>query len=45
MGQNIYDSLEQARNAISTESFVTEPSIAENGLLIGYLIVKNSTTC
>lgn len=44
MGQNIYDSMEQARNAINTESFVTEPSIAENGMLIGFLIVKNTTT-
>lgn len=43
-GQFIYDSLADARGSIATEQFITEPSIAANGLLLGFLIVKKGTT-
>ena len=42
-GQEEFSSLEQARAAVqSGNNFLTEPSILANGLLIGYLIVKNN---
>lgn len=43
-GQNVYNTLAEAKAAIQIESFVTEPSIAQNGLLRGFLVVKQGTT-
>ena len=43
-GQTLYNSLSEARASISTESFVTESSISQNGLLRGFLIVQQGTT-
>jgi hypothetical protein len=43
-GQNLYASLAAAEIALLTEPFVTEPSIAANGLLVGYLIVRGNAT-
>jgi hypothetical protein len=43
-GQNIYNSLAEAKSNITTEAFVTEPSILANGLLIGYMVVKEGTS-
>jgi hypothetical protein len=39
-----YPSLEAAVAGISTEAYITEPSIAANGLLRGWLIVKQGAT-
>jgi len=39
-----YNSLDSAVNAISTESYITEPSIEANGLLRGWLIVAKGAT-
>lgn len=43
-GQNLYNSKSDAIQAISTESFVEEDNIAENGLLRSLLVVKQGTT-
>lgn len=43
-GQFEYTSKENARSNIFTEGFVTEPSIANNGMLIGFLAVKEGAT-
>lgn len=43
-GQTEYNSLSDAEDAIPAEGFVTEPSIAANGLLRGFLIVQEGTT-
>lgn len=43
-GQNVYNSLGEAKEAIQLESFVTEQSIKENGLLRAFLVVKEGTT-
>lgn len=43
-GQAYYTSLTNAQQAIETETFVTEQNIAENGLLIGLLIVRDGAT-
>jgi hypothetical protein len=43
-GQTIYNSLAAAKGAIQTEVFVTEPSVAANGMLRAFLIVKGDTT-
>jgi hypothetical protein len=43
-GQAYYNSLAEAKAAIQTEAFVTEPSIAYNGLLRGFLIVRENAT-
>ena len=43
-GQTEYQSLADAKAALQTESFVTEPSITANGILRGFLIVKQGST-
>lgn len=43
-GQNVYGTLAEAKAAIQTEVFVNEPSIAANGVLRGFLIVKKGAT-
>ena len=43
-GQDEYNSLALAEDSIPDEAFVTEPSIAANGLLRGFLIVQQGTT-
>lgn len=43
-GQEEYNSMAEAEAAIPTQSFVTEANIAENGVLIGYVILRRSTT-
>jgi hypothetical protein len=43
-GQTEYGSQDAAIAAIPTQTFVTEPSIAANGLLIGYIVVKENAT-
>lgn len=43
-GQATYVSMSEAIQAISTESFVIEQNILENGLFRGLLIVKDGTT-
>jgi hypothetical protein len=43
-GQNQYDSKAEALAAIQTETFVTEPSIAANGLLRAFLILQKGAT-
>jgi hypothetical protein len=43
-GQNEYDSKAEALAAIQTETFVTEPSIAANGLLRAFLILQKGAT-
>jgi hypothetical protein len=44
MGQTVYANKDAALAAISVESFVVEPSIASNGLLIGLLVVRGGAT-
>ncbi len=39
-----YSNLDDALTAINTEAFITEPSIADNGMLIGFLITRGNTT-
>lgn len=39
-----YNNMADALAAISTEAFVTEPSILENGMLIGFLITQGNTS-
>ena len=43
-GQYEYKSESEAIVGIETEAFITEPSIKENGLLIGYIVVQQGTT-
>jgi len=43
-GQTEYNSLADAEAGIPEEGFVTEPSIAANGLLRGFLIVQEGAT-
>ena len=43
-GQTEFNSLAEAKASIQTTPFVTEPSITENGILRGFLIVKKSAT-
>jgi len=43
-GQNIYNSLAEAENAILTRSFVVETNIAANGITRAYVILRNSAT-
>jgi len=43
-GQSIYNSLDEAEKAIATRSFITEPNIASNGIIRGYVILKSGTT-
>lgn len=43
-GQNIYDSIDDAEATLSTESFIEEANISENGLLRGFIILKEGAT-
>lgn len=43
-GQAYYNSLAEAKAAIQTEAFITESSIAYNGLLRGFLVVREGAT-
>jgi len=43
-GQAVYNSLAEAKGSIQTEAFITEPSIVANGILRGYLCIKQGTT-
>lgn len=43
-GQVVYNSMADARADLQIGDFVTEPSIAANGLLRGFLIVRQGTT-
>jgi len=43
-GQHLYGSMAEAEAQLSTESFVTEQNIADNGILLCYLIVQQGTT-
>lgn len=43
-GQNLYDSLDDAEAALPFESFAIEANIAGNGLIRGFLIVKQGCT-
>jgi hypothetical protein len=38
--QFIYNSEAEARGGIQTETYIIEPSFAENGLLIGYIVLR-----
>lgn len=42
-GQGVYNKIDDAIVAINSDAFVTEQSIKENGLLRGYLIIKEGT--
>lgn len=43
-GQTIYSSLENAVNSIPSESYITNPALPTNGILLGYLAVKHTAT-
>lgn len=43
-GQAEYNSMAEAEAAIPTQTFTLEANIAENGILIGYAILRRSTT-
>jgi len=43
-GQNYYDDLATAKNAIFLRNFVLEPNSKENGIIRSYIIMRNSTT-
>jgi hypothetical protein len=43
-GQAVYPNKEDAVMAIVDEAFVTEPSIAGNGMLIGYCVLRGGAT-
>lgn len=43
-GQNIYQTLDEAKTFLSTESFVTEQNIADNAIFRAYLILKKGIT-
>lgn len=43
-GQNVYDDLATAKNAVFTRNFVLEPNSRENGIIRAYIIMKNTTT-
>ena len=43
-GQAVYNSYGDALNGISSEAFNTEPSIADNGLLIAFIIIRGGAT-
>lgn len=43
-GQNTYKDIPEAQAALRSESFVTQPDIADNGVLRSYLIVKKGCT-
>jgi hypothetical protein len=39
-GQFVYNSAAEAKGGIQTEDYVTEPSVNENGMLIGFIILR-----
>jgi hypothetical protein len=43
-GQNVYDSIDDAEGALSTESFIVEGNIKDNALLRGFVITKEGAT-
>jgi hypothetical protein len=43
-GVTSYDSKDQAIAGIATEPYVTEPSIATNGMLRGFMVIKKGAT-
>lgn len=43
-GQTVYQTMAEAEAAIATQSFATESNIAENGVLLAFLIVEKSAT-
>lgn len=43
-GQTIYDSLADAAKAITTESFIVEPNLADNAVLLGIITVRRGAT-
>jgi len=43
-GQNVYDSMIEAQNAIFTRAFSVESNIGQNGITRAYIIVKKETT-
>lgn len=43
-GQAAYSSKENAISGIATENYTTEPSIAANGMLRGFIVVKKGAT-
>jgi len=43
-GQNVYDDLATAKNAVFTRNFVLEPNSKENGIIRAYIIMRNTTT-
>lgn len=43
-GQFLYATMAEAESSIATESFVTEQNIADNGTLIGFIIIRDSAT-
>jgi len=43
-GQNYYDDLSSAKNAIFLRNFVLEPNSKENGIIRAYIIMRNTTT-
>lgn len=43
-GQHVYNTIAEAEASLSTESFATEANIAENGLLLCFLIVQDGAT-
>jgi hypothetical protein len=43
-GQTLYNSIALAEQGIDSNPFVVEPSIADNGLFRGYIIVKGNAT-
>lgn len=43
-GQHVYNTIAEAEAALSTETFATEANIAENGLLLCFLIVRDGAT-
>jgi hypothetical protein len=44
LGQVIYNSMELAEAALLIEPFIVEPSIINDGLFIGYMIIKQGST-
>jgi hypothetical protein len=43
-GQNYYDDLSSAKNAIFLRNFVLEPNSKDNGIIRAYIIMRNTTT-
>lgn len=43
-GQTVYSSLSEAVKGIGTETFIVNPSVSGNGLLIGFLAVNKNAT-